>query len=296
MEYTSVAELVKEAEKRGRRISGVVLSDQAAELELSEDAVYRRMEEMLRVMESSALRGPEEGLKSMSGLTGGDGRKLFTYAESGKSLLGERTARAAALAMGVTEYNAAMGKIVAAPTAGSCGILPGCLLEMCAEGAEHRDVVMSMFTAAGIGMVIAKQASISGAEGGCQAECGSAAAMAAAALTELKGGSPSMCAQAAAIALKNQMGLVCDPVAGLVEIPCIKRNAEGVVTAFCAADLALSGVCSYIPCDEVIGAMKQVGRALPSSLRETAEGGLAATPTGQKLKAQVFAGKKPGSA
>ena len=180
MEYTSVSELIREAENRKCRISDTVLKDQAAELELTEEEVFRRMEEMLLVMDNSARRGQEEGLRSMSGLTGGDGRKLCLYAEQGKSLLGERTARAAALAMGVTEYNAAMGKIVAAPTAGSCGILPGCLLEMLSEGVPKDDVVMAMFTAAGIGLVIAQQASIAGAEGGCQAECGSAAAMAAA--------------------------------------------------------------------------------------------------------------------
>ena len=182
-----------------------------------------------------------------------------------------------------------MGKIVAAPTAGSCGILPGAVLTLMElRNLERESAVMALFTAGAFGMVLAEKASVSGAQGGCQAECGSAAAMAAAALVEMAGGTPSMCAHACAIALKNQLGLVCDPVAGLVEIPCIKRNVGGVVIAFSAAEMALAGVESKIPVDECIQAMRAVGDSIPCSLRETSQGGLAATPTGQAMRRAVF--------
>ena len=187
-----------------------------------------------------------------------------------------------------------MGRIVASPTAGSCGILPAAVLTMQAErNIPEHDCVMSLFTASAVGIVIANNASLAGAEGGCQAECGSASAMAAAALTELAGGTPEMIGNAVAIALKNVLGLVCDPVAGLVEIPCIKRNASGVAGAIVAAELALSGIKSAIPADEVITAMKKVGDMISPALKETAEGGLAATPTGRKLYEKVFGHARP---
>ncbi len=197
--------------------------------------------------------------------------------------------KAIARALSVAGCNASMGKIVAAPTAGSCGILPGCLVSLYEDrGFDQKDIIMSMFTAGAIGMVVASRSSLAGAQGGCQAECGSAAAMAAAALTELMGGTPKECADACAIAISNQMGLVCDPVAGLVEIPCIKRNVSGLVIAFSSADMALAGVGPKIPADECLDAMREVGDALPATLKETAGGGLATTPTGRKLRAQVF--------
>ena len=209
--------------------------------------------------------------------------------ENGKSLTGSFLSGALYRALAVSELNAAMGRIVAAPTAGSCGILPAALLTMQAEKQiPERDCVMSLFTASAVGMVIANNASLAGAQGGCQAECGSAAAMAAAAIVELAGGTPEMVEHAIAIAIKNILGLVCDPVAGLVEIPCIKRNASGVAGAFVAAELALAGIESAIPADEVIWTMKKVGDAMSSTLKETAEGGLAATPTGRRLHEQVF--------
>ena len=194
-----------------------------------------------------------------------------------------------ARAIAVSEYNAAMGKVVAAPTAGSCGILPGTIVSMLEEGlCDERAAVMALFTAGAIGMVIAQQASIAGAQGGCQAECGSASAMAAAALVELCGGTPAQSAHACAMAIKNQLGLVCDPVAGLVEIPCIKRNVSGIAIAFTAAEMALAGIESKIPADECIQAMRAVGDSMPCALKETAQGGLATTPTGIELKRRVF--------
>ena len=212
------------------------------------------------------------------------------YAEtSGGGLCGPFLSRAISRALAVAGCNASMGRIVAAPTAGSCGILPGCLVSLWEDqGFDQKDIVMSMFTAGAFGMVIAGRASIAGAQGGCQAECGSAAAMAAAALVELMGGTPSQCADACAIAIANQLGLVCDPVAGLVEIPCIKRNVSGLVIAFSSADLALAGIEAKIPVDECLDAMRRVGDALPDSLKETAKGGLAATPTGLRMQKKVF--------
>ena len=287
MKYDSISELVLTAQQKDSSIGSIVLEHQAQELEESESALLERMDERLCVMERSAREGMDPSLRSTSGLTGGDAHKLFELGDKG--VMGGFLARAASRAVAIAEYNAAMGKIVAAPTAGSCGIMPGCLISLLEDkGVRRSDILLSMFTAAGIGMVIANKACVAGAQGGCQAECGSAAAMTAAALVEALGGSPEQAAHACAIALKNQLGLVCDPVAGLVEIPCIKRNAGGVVIAASAADMALSGIVSKIPADEVIAAMKEVGDSMPPSLRETALGGLASTPTGLKLKEQVF--------
>jgi L-serine dehydratase len=288
MEYHSIALLVKEAEHAGKRISDIVLAAEAESMEKPPEELFNMMKENLSVMRQAAEKGSDETLRSASGLSGGGGFLLKRYAE-GKTLSGGFCAKALARAVAVAEYNAAMGKIVAAPTAGSCGILPAAVLTMMEErGAGEEAAVMSLFTAGALGMVIANEASVSGAEGGCQAECGSAAAITAAALVELAGGSPDMAGQACAIAVKNQLGLVCDPVAGLVEVPCVKRNAGGVMCAIAAADMALAGMKSVIPPDEVIAAMREVGEALPASLRETAQGGLAATPTALALKQRIF--------
>ena len=233
--------------------------------------------------------GCDANLKSTSGLTGGSAFKMREVSRAGNTLTGSMISGALFRALAVSELNASMGRIVAAPTAGSCGILPAAVLTLQEErGLSDEACVMALFTASAVGTVIAENASIAGAQGGCQAECGAAAAMAAAALTELSGGTPQMASDAVAIALKNILGLVCDPVAGLVEIPCIKRNASGVAGAFVAAELALAGIDSAIPADEVIWAMKKVGDAMSPALKETAEGGLAATPTGQKLYKKVF--------
>ncbi len=294
LKYESIRELVGEAEKNGEKISSLVLRDQAEAMEMPAERLYERMRRSFSVMQKSVLDGQREDQRSMSGLTGGEGFAMKTYAESGRGLCGDFLTRAIGRALAVAGCNASMGRIVAAPTAGSCGILPGCLVSLYEDrGLPERDIVMSMFTSGAFGMVISANASIAGAQGGCQAECGSAAGMAAAALTELMGGTPAQCADACAIAIANQMGLVCDPVAGLVEIPCIKRNVSGLMIAFSSADLALAGIGAKIPADECIDVMREVGNALPASLKETAGGGLAATPTGIRLRRQVFGAPDP---
>ncbi len=288
LQYQSIAELCAAAQASGTQISHVVLNDQADQMEESSQVLYNRMADRLNVMREAAAAGLAPDLRSTSGLSGGDAAQMEAYSAGG-GIIGSFLNHALACAMAVAEYNAAMGKIVAAPTAGSCGIIPGVLLPALeAHLVSERAVIMSLFTAGAVGMVIANRAAIAGAQGGCQAECGSAAAMAATALAELFGGSPEQAAHACAMAIKNQLGLVCDPVAGLVEVPCIKRNAAGVMIAFSSAEMALAGVTSRIPADECIAAMREVGDALPCSLRETAQGGLAATPTGLRIKQQIF--------
>mgnify|MGYP000009514184 CR=1 FL=1 len=282
--YSSVASIVTAAEKSGLPISAIVLRQQAEQMEQTEESIYEHMRKNYQVMAECIEPGCNKDLKSTSGLTGGSAFKMRQISESGKSLTGSFLSGALYRALAVSELNAAMGRIVAAPTAGSCGILPAALLTMQEEKRiPERDCVMSLFTASAVGMVIANNASLAGAQGGCQAECGSAAA-----IVELAGGTPKMAEHAIAIAIKNILGLVCDPVAGLVEIPCIKRNASGVAGAFVAAELALAGIESAIPADEVIWTMKKVGDAMSSTLKETAEGGLAATPTGRRLHEHVF--------
>ena len=292
--YESIRELYKTAEDRHKRIREIALEDQAAQLEQPEDALIRQMDENLTVMLEAIENGSKQGVKSTSGLTGGDAYLLKQTITEGKHLCGDLMSNAIQMAMAVSEINAAMGKIVAAPTAGSCGILPGALGALIkVRGVPREEAVLSLFTAGAIGMVIANKASIAGASGGCQAECGTASAMAAACIVELLGGTPEMVAHAIAITLKCILGLVCDPVAGLVEIPCIKRNASGVTLAFTAAELALAGIKSAIPVDETIESLKRVGEGLPASLRETAQGGLAITPTGQAFERQVFGTRSP---
>ena len=294
LSYESISELYKTAGALHKRIREIVLEDQAAQLEQPEEALIRQMEENLTVMLEAIENGSKPGVKSTSGLTGGDAYRLKQTIETGKHLCGDLMSNAIQMAMAVSEINAAMGKIVAAPTAGSCGILPGALGALIkVRGIPREEVALSLFTAGAIGMVVAHKASIAGASGGCQAECGTASAMAAACIVELLGGTPEMAAHAVAIALKCILGLVCDPVAGLVEIPCIKRNASGVTLAFTAAEMALAGIKSAIPVDETVEALKRVGDGLPAALRETAQGGLAVTSTGQVLEQQVFGTRAP---
>ena len=226
--------------------------------------------------------------RSLSGLVGGDGLKMRQYMRRGKSIGGDFMSEVITEALSMAESNACMRRIVAVPTAGSCGVVPAVLLPLHRrEQFTQHELLEALYVAAGIGAVIAYRASISGAAGGCQAEIGSAAAMAAGALVALRGGTNEQIGHAVAMALKNLLGLVCDPIAGLVEVPCVKRNVIGAVNAVSAADMALAGIESRIPVDEVIDAMGQVGRRMPVEMRETALGGLAATPTGKAVKKEM---------
>lgn len=289
LEFNSIKELVDKAVDAGKNISDLVLADQAEQMERPAEEIYKDMEVNLQVMKEAIESGIDPNIKSASGLSGGSAYKLQQAIKAGKTLGGDILDNALVNALAVAEVNACMGKIVAAPTAGSCGIIPSVLITVMKDKKiDQRKVVMSLFTSAGFGIVIAKKASISGAEGGCQAECGSASAMAAAALVEMAGGTPTQAAHACAIAIKNVLGLVCDPVAGLVEAPCVKRNAMGAANALVAADLALAEIMSIIPADEVIAAMKSVGDLMMPTLKETAQGGLAATPTARKLTEEIF--------
>lgn len=287
--FNTIEELIKIAEKNNISLAQVVINREKDLSEKTESEVRANMKKTLQVMRESIEKGLTEDLKSMSGLTGGDAKKVEKARKDGKAITGDLFSRVISNTLAVSELNASMGKIVACPTAGSCGILPGSLLTIAAENdCSDQEIIDALFVASGFGIVIAKKASVSGAEGGCQAECGSASSMTAAAITYLLGGSNQQVASAAAIALKNLLGLVCDPVAGLVEVPCIKRNAAGSSNAITAAEMAIAGVESVIPVDEVIVAMKKVGDALPDSLKETSRGGLAVTPTACKIKKELI--------
>ncbi|KAF0995702.1 L-serine ammonia-lyase, iron-sulfur-dependent, subunit alpha [Geobacillus sp. TFV-3] len=286
--FRNVAELVALAEKDSIKIAEVMIRQEVEVSGRSREEVIAQMDHHLAVMERAVERGLE-GVVSRSGLTGGDAVRMQRYIAGGRFLSGETILDAVSKAMATNEVNAAMGVICATPTAGAAGVVPGTLFAVKEKLRPTRmEMIEFLFTAGAFGYVVANNASISGAAGGCQAEVGSAAGMAAAALVELAGGTPSQAAEAMAIALKNMLGLVCDPVAGLVEVPCVKRNAIGAANAMIAADMALAGIKSRIPCDEVIEAMYRIGAAMPVALKETAQGGLAATPTGRAIAARIF--------
>ncbi len=286
--FRNVAELVSLAEQHHVKIAEIMIRQEMEVAGLSREEVIAKMDQNLMVMERAIERGLN-GVKSRTGLTGGDAVLLQNYIQSGKSLSGTLLLDAVSKAVATNEVNAAMGIICATPTAGSAGVVPGTLFAVKDKlNPTRQEMIEFLFTAAAFGFVVANNASISGAAGGCQAEVGSASGMAAAAIVEMAGGTPMQSAEAMAITLKNMLGLVCDPVAGLVEVPCVKRNAMGASNALTAADMALAGITSRIPCDEVIGAMYAIGQTMPASLRETAEGGLAATPTGRRLEAEIF--------
>lgn len=285
MAYATFAELLVAAREHGS-IGRAALHREAEETGRDRASLLAQMDRELAVMEASVASGLAHADRSRSGLTGGDAARVAT----GPALLGEPFRDAIAQAMAVGETNAKMGRIVAAPTAGASGIVPAALLALArSAGASRDDIVSALFAAAAIGAVIAARATLSGAAGGCQAEVGAAAAMAAGAGAELCGADPETCGHAAALALQGLLGLVCDPVGGLVELPCVMRNATGVAVALAAIEMALAGVRFPIPFDEVADAMGQVGRSIPPSLRETALGGLAATPTGKALGARACA-------
>lgn len=286
--FRNVAELVELAETRQVKIAEVMIQQEMDVTGRTREEVIQSMDRNLTVMEEAIERGLK-GVKSHSGLTGGDAVLLQEYIKKGKSLSGDVLLDGVSKAVATNEVNAAMGTICATPTAGSAGVVPGTLFAVKEKlNPTRQEMIEFLFTSGAFGFVVANNASISGAAGGCQAEVGSAAGMAAAAIVELAGGTPSQCAEAMAITLKNMLGLVCDPVAGLVEVPCVKRNAMGAANAMVAADMALAGIKSRIPCDEVIDAMYKIGQTMPVALRETAQGGLAATPTGRELEAKIF--------
>jgi len=283
MNFRTLKQLAELAETRNLRLGQLMLEEQCHESGEDKDAVFDQMREYYGIMKSAVHQGLHTDTTSKSGLTGGDARKLMAYRADGQSLLGHASL-SMSYALAVSEVNASMGRIIATPTAGSCGIIPGVFISSQERfGWTDEQMVYGLFASGAIGYVIANSSFISGAEGGCQAEVGSAIGMAAGALVDIRGGSPSQSIHAVGLALKNTLGLICDPVAGLVEIPCIVRNGFGAITALGAADMALAGVRSIIPSDEVVQVMLEVGSAMPESLRETAGGGLAQTPTGRKI-------------
>lgn len=288
MMFKTVTDLLKLTKLENISIAEIMIQQEIIATESSREEVINRMKKKLIVMENAISQGLV-GVKSITGLTGGDGLLMKQYIENKKGLSGDVILNAVAKAVATNEVNAAMGIICANPTAGSAGTVPGVLFAVKEKlQATEEQMLEFLFTAAAFGIVTANNASISGAAGGCQAEVGTASGMAAAGAVAMAGGTPEQCATAFSIALKNLLGLVCDPVAGLVEVPCVKRNACGASNALIAADMSLAGIISVIPCDEVIDAMYRVGQMMPSALRETAEGGLAATPTARKLEAQIF--------
>nr|WP_300004837.1 L-serine ammonia-lyase, iron-sulfur-dependent, subunit alpha [Tissierella sp.] len=287
--FNKAQEILEVCNDENKSIADVIIEKEMESLNLSKEELIEKMRESLEVMKHSATEALDKEVKSISGLTGGNSKKIQDYTNKNKTLSGVFINAAMAKAFSTSEVNAGMGKIVAAPTAGASGILPSAFLSAKEKlDLNDEDLIRGLFTAAGVGEIIAKNATISGAEGGCQAECGSAAAMAAAAIVEMAGGSPEDSFNAASFALTNIMGLVCDPIAGLVEYPCALRNASGVVNAMISADMALAQVQSLVPFDEVVEAMYKVGKALPESLRETALGGLAATPTGKQCSKRIL--------
>lgn len=286
--FRNVKELVELATSENKLISELMIEQEILVTRRTREEIMNQMDQNLTVMEQAVEKGLK-GVQSTSGLTGGDAVLIQNYMMNKKPLSGMLLLDAVSKAVATNEVNAAMGTICATPTAGSAGVVPGTLFAVQNQlNPTREEMIRYLFTSGAFGFVVANNASISGAAGGCQAEVGSAAAMAAAAIVEMSGGTPAQCAEAFAITMKNMLGLVCDPVAGLVEVPCVKRNAMGASNALVAADMALAGVTSRIPCDEVIGAMFKIGQQMPSSLRETARGGLAATPTGIALAEKIF--------
>ncbi len=282
MAFSKIADIIKEAQKESIPFWQVILLDDMQERNVTKEESFTRMQGLLDAM-ILADKNYNPSLKSQSGMSGGDGAKLESYRKQDNRLIGTFLAMVMEKAVKMAESNACMGRIVAAPTAGSCGVIPAVLLTYLEQRpVEQSKIVEALYVSAGIGQVIALTASISGAEGGCQAEIGSASAMAAGAITYLEGGSSEQIANSAALALKNMLGLTCDPVAGLVEVPCIKRNVSGAVNAIISSQMTLAGVVSAIPADEVFESMGRIGQLLPSCLKETSTEGLAVCPSAKK--------------
>ncbi len=283
MEITCAAQLLELCQKQQKSIPQIVAEYEAFLAMTTPEAVRERMAEILSVMREAVAGGiADQG--EYAHLVKGYGQKVYQAKEKGRLVGGELFNTAILYALAVAQHNASLGRIVACPTAGSCGVVPGAVLSVAEElQSSDEDIIDALLVMAGVGIVSASQGPISGAEGGCQAECGVASAMAAGAIVHLLGGSDETVFEAASLALQSHLGLVCDPIASLVEVPCVTRNATSAVAAITAANMAIAGIPGVIPYDEVVVAMKGIGRAMPESLRETSIGGLAGTPTGKRL-------------
>ncbi|MDD3347602.1 L-serine ammonia-lyase, iron-sulfur-dependent, subunit alpha [Oscillibacter sp.] len=287
MALDSMEEIFEKIEREKKPFWKVVQDTDIEERQVTAEASKEKMQATWKAMLES-VETYQGQRRSLSGLVGGDGERMRAYAAKGETLCGEYLQEVITTALCVGESNACMRKIVAAPTAGACGVLPAVLVPLYQAGrADEEEILKALYVSAGIGAVVSYRACIAGASGGCQAEIGTASAMAAGALTALRGGDAQKIGHAVAMALKNLMGLICDPVAGLVEVPCVKRNVVGAVNAVSCADMALAGITSRVPVDQVIDCMGDVGGRLPVEFRETALGGLAATPFGQSVKEEM---------
>lgn len=286
--YRSGKDIIKLCSDKSIPIWKLALESEVEDTNSSESEVMKKMREVLKVMKKSSTAGVKNNRKTLGGIIGGESLKIKKRLESKDTLCGPLINKAMVKAFSTSQHNASMGKICAAPTAGSSGIIPAAVLTVMEEfDLKEGDALKGLLTSSSVGKVITVNATVSGAEGGCQAECGAAAAMASAAVVEMLGGTPEMALDAASISLKNIMGLVCDPIAGLVESPCSKRNASGVVNALISAEMALAGIKSVIPFDEVVEAMYIIGKDMHSDYKETAKGGIAGTPTGIKIKENI---------
>lgn len=289
MNFKNGKELLAICKKEDKSIAEIMIQRETSKFKLREEEVLDKMQETIQVMEESIENGKKDSKLSLTGLIGGEAKALEEYSLKYNTISGKSILNGVISAMAVMEENSRMGRIVAAPTAGSSGILPATIISTARRFSIPDEIVSkAFFTASAIGYIVTNNATVSGAEGGCQAETGTASAMAAAALVELLGGTPEQALSAASFTLKNILGLVCDPVAGLVELPCAKRNALGVSNAMLSADMALAGIETKIPFDEVVEAMYRVGKKMHPDLKETAEGGIADTPTARAFEKNIF--------
>lgn len=278
--FKKADEMIKLCEEHGMKISEAMKKRECTQFETTEEEIIDKMQRAWEIMKESAISPTEKAIKSMGGLIGGEAQKLNAHRLQGKSIVGDVVSKAITYSMAVLEVNASMGLIVAAPTAGSSGVVPGVLLALQEEyNLSEEQIIDGLFNASAIGYLAMQNATVSGAVGGCQAEIGVAAAMAASAVTEIMGGTPLECTYAASTVLMNMLGLICDPVLGLVEYPCQNRNASGAANALIAAEMSLSGITQMIPLDEMLECMYTVGRKMPVEYRETAKGGCAKTPS-----------------
>lgn len=289
--FLTAKELIDYCSKNSCKISDYVLDWENKESKHSKEEIREELKKMFEIMENSSKKNLDSEVSLHGGMITGFAKKTNDYRKKNQSITGDFILKAMAMAFSTFETNSNMGEIVASPTAGSSGILPAALISAKEKlDSSTEEIVEAMLTAVGIGQFIGGYATFAGAEGGCQAECGAAASMAAAALVQLYGGTPSQCLEGASIALVNVLGLVCDPIGGLVEYPCTFRNASGVINAMISADLAMAGTYSIVPFEEVCQAMNEVGKAMAENLRETGTGGLADTKTGRKIREEFFKG------